>query len=99
MSLFVTELRGLAANFPVPTLAGAVPLTLTVGSSVSTGLLTGAGTNMIMVTADTGAWLSIPGSSISTGIVTSTNGVRIPANTQPLFFAVAPFSRLTALST
>ncbi len=98
MTVFVTELRGYGFNFPVPTLLGSNSLQLSVGSSVSTGALVQPLTNMMLVTADTGAYL-LQTSSNSTAIVTSTNGVRIPANTPPMLFAASPFARLTCLST
>ena len=99
-SFFITEFGGLGYGngrvIPAPGLPHLRSFAMDL-SSASTGAL-GAGTNLIGVTADAGGWL-LAGSSGSTAVATSTNGMRIPAATPPLYFEISPYARLTAVST
>lgn len=96
---WITEFNGFAANNPIPSRPlASQPVTVT--SSASTAALTNAATNMITLQSDVPVFLTI-GSSGSTGVITSTFGgaIRIPANAPPFPIAVAPYSRLTIIST
>lgn len=100
MSVFVSEFRkaaalayGVAASLPA---LGNQVLAIS-GATVSTGQL-GTATEMIYVSADTGAMLLL-GSSTAALTPTSTNGFRIPAGGQPIPFAVQPNNKLFACST
>jgi len=100
MSVYVTEFGGYLSGRPfspgVPNLPALNNQTMSI-SSASTAQL-GAATRMIMLSADTGAWLLF-GSSGSTTVATSTSGFRIPAGFAPQLFNVSPNMRITALST
>ena len=120
MAFRITEFGGYASGRPhvgspemglgVASMVLQTQLT-TVGSSVSTMQLS-AGTRMITVDTDAGAYLFI-GSSISTGVasagssntagISSTGGggvsQRIPANVSPMIFFVQPSARVCVVST
>src|SRR6266702_3989213 len=102
MPMTITEFSGAAAFLTGK--SGAIPaeslrsqaITLTTGVAASTTAL-GTGTTLVRVCSDVGAYLLF-GSSASTGVATSTNGMRIAPNV-PEYFAVTALMRLTAVST
>lgn len=101
-TLWVSEFRGnpsagAISNNGVPSFMGASNQVIGLGSSASTGQL-GAQTNFVGLQSDVGCWVSF-GSTTSTAVASSTQGFRVPANAPPIFGAVTPGSRLTAIST
>ena len=96
-NLFVSEYRGPSNIEGVLSLPPAAVQTIPISSAASTISL-GAATNIIEVSGDAGALLLV-GSSGSTDAPTSTNAVRIPANSEPEIFAVSPNAKLIAVST
>ena len=67
-------------------------------TTAASTLAVGANTNLIEVWSDVGAYLNV-GSSGSTVVATSTNSIWIPPNQVPRRYAIAPYSKLTAIST
>lgn len=66
----------------------------------STGVVLNAGalTQLIDICSDVGAWLLVT-SSTSAVVATATNSIRIPAGAAPKTYDIAPYSRLSILST
>ncbi len=80
-----------------PSLPPRESLTVSLSTAVSTQAI-GANTNLVELWSDVGTYLHV-GSSASTGVATSTNSIWIPANQAPRRYAIAPYSKLTAIST
>ena len=81
----------------VPVLPPRESLTVGLTTAASTQAI-GANTSLIEIWSDVGTYLNA-GSSASTAVATSTNSIWIPANQSPRRYAIAPYSRLTAIST
>lgn len=74
-------------------------LSISLSTANSTAITAvGANTNLVELWGDAGAFLHV-GSSDSTAVASSTNSIWIPANQTPRRYAIAPYSRLTAIST
>lgn len=108
MTVYVTEFSGFfSGRQSYPGIPNGTPVQSQTLSSGSTYQLS-ARTQMVLVSADAGAWLFM-GSSFSTGVAstvaTSTNQgnngacIRIPAGVAPIPIAAQPFMRLLVNST
>lgn len=95
-SLWVTEYRS-RGNNGFPSLPPAAVQVGAISAAAST-LSLGANTQLIDVSADVGGWLLVT-SSTSVAVATATNAVRIPANSAPKTYDVAPNSRICFIST
>jgi hypothetical protein len=100
MAVYITEYASFSFVFGRTAAAQEPAIATTVLSSAttSTGLLSSR-TQVVRVVCDAPAWLMFSGSSISTGVATSTNAARIVPGGPPEYFGVRPSSRYTALST
>lgn len=102
MSLYITEYPGISyiagLRAAIPNASVTTTTVVSSGGTVSTALLA-ATTKMVEIAAiGVGGWVLFSGSSVSTSVVTSTNGIPIIANTSKLL-AVTAGARFTALST
>lgn len=99
-ALYFSEFAGMAYvnGVRLPTIPQAPALrdqVASIGSSVSTAALLSSNTHVVVLNADSVCSILI-GSSISTGIASTTNR-RIPANVDVLI-GVNPYARITAIA-